>query len=162
MKPQMLYPLQLLDVRLFEAVVKRIVLDGTASAEPADSEHIANPFLMVDADVVRHNGANKVSVFLTVEIKGPEAKRPEFHLRFTLEGFFESSVAFDEIDEATWQEFEQTSSITLLWPYAREYTHSFSRRMRVDLPVLPTLNRLAMQAIKDSPSHEPASLAEKG
>jgi preprotein translocase subunit SecB len=152
MEPQIRYPLQLLDVRLFEATVKRITHEDTTNSSEPEENYTAAPFLNVDADVLRIEEKNRVSVLLTIEIKGPDTDAPEFHLRFTLEGLFESQIDLAEIDEAMWQEFEQISSITLLWPYAREYTQSFSRRMRVDLPVLPTLNRLAMQEAREQKS----------
>lgn len=157
MEPQMLYPLQLLDVRLFEAHVERLISEATTDEANADVPHGPTPFLKVDNRTLCHEDDNQISVFLTVEIKGPDAERPEFRLHFTLEGFFEAQVDISEIDEAIWQEFEQTSSLTLLWPYAREYTHSFSRRMRVDLPVLPTLNRLTLLQL----AQQPVAMEEK-
>jgi hypothetical protein len=67
-----------------------------------------------------------------------------------IEGLFEAQCDFEAIDAVTWEEFEGTSAITLLWPYAREYLHSFARRMRADLPVLPTLHRLRIGKAADT------------
>ena len=149
MEPEILYPLQLLDVRLYTAALERLTPEAPA-VEAGASRDATIPFLAVNVEILRHADRNLVSVFLTIETKGPDANRPEFHLCFTLEGMFEAQQDLDTIEEAIWNEFEHTSSITLLWPYAREYTHSFFRRMRVDLPMLPTLNRLAMHQTADA------------
>jgi preprotein translocase subunit SecB len=153
MDAEILYPIQLLDVRLFEATLERIVSEaadaGSGAGSDAEPDRDATPLLTVKVDTVRSEEDRDLSVFLTIEVQGPDVGEPAFHLLVTLEGLFEAQIDLNEIDEATWEEFEATSSITLLWPYAREVVHSFSRRMRVDLPVLPTLNRLAMQPPAD-------------
>jgi preprotein translocase subunit SecB len=143
MEENTLYPLQLLDVRLYEADLKRILSEKIRDDE-SDDEQAPAPQLGVRVEVLRHDEIRSASVRLTLEVDGPDGESPDFHLSLTLEGFFEAQVDLDEIDEAKWEEFGNTSAIALIWPYAREALHSFTRRMRVDLPVLPTLNRLAM------------------
>lgn len=157
MEPGGLYPMQLLDVRLYTAMLERpSTEESVAGVETEDEQNVVNPFLGINVEVFRPTENNQVSVFLTLEIKGPDPKHPEFRLNFTLEGLFEAQVALDTIDAAVWEEFENTSAITLLWPYAREYTQSFTRRMRVDLPVLPTLHRLALQQMATTVSEPEA------
>lgn len=159
MESEMLYPMQLLDVRLYDMSLERMTpAEPDASGTSETDQDTPAPSFTINVDTVRHAEREQVSVFLTIEIKGPDADRPEFDLRFTLEGLFEAQLALAAIEESTWAEFENTSAITLMWPYAREYTHSFSRRMRADLPLLPTLNRLGMQkaaaaasSIEDAP-----------
>ena len=146
MESELLYPLQLLDVRLYAMSLERLTPAESATSDASEANQDAPaPSFTVNVDTVRHAEREQVSVFLTIEIKGPEAQHPEFDLHFTLEGLFEAQLALDAIEDSIWAEFESTSAITLMWPYAREYTHSFSRRMRADLPLLPTLNRLGMQ-----------------
>ncbi len=140
--PALLYPIQLLDVRLYQARVDRI--DKSEEVEKTEQEVNVTPCLKVGVEVLKGE-ERRISTFLTMDITGPTEKHPEFHIHYVLEGLFESQVDIATLTDETWQEFERTSAITLLWPYAREYTHSFARRMRVELPVLPTLNRLAMR-----------------
>ena len=149
------YPLQLLDVRLYDAVLKRREPKESLAEETTPTEETEGnvPSLGVDIKVIRH-AKRRVSVFLTLDIKGPTSESPEFNLHYTLEGFFEARMNFEDIAEETWAEFEHVSSLALLWPYAREYTQSFVRRMRVRLPVLPTLNRLALQNAAVSTSEQ--------
>lgn len=139
-----MYPLQLLDVRLFEVSVKRFE-PGEEPTEDIEENRLQLP-LGIDIEILKRS-VEHVSVLVTLDIKGPNPDSPEFHIHFTLEGLFEASEDLEETNPELWEEFKQTSALTLLWPYTREYTQSFVRRMRVELPVLPTLNRLAMQAI---------------
>jgi len=137
-----LYPLQLVDVRLYDAVLER--LEAADAPETDDEADAAAPLLRISVQAVKRSSA-QASAFLTVEIRGPVASDPRFHISFTLEGLFEAQLDLDDLSEDVWQEFEKVFAVTLLWPYAREYTQSFSRRMRENLPVLPTLNRLTLQ-----------------
>jgi preprotein translocase subunit SecB len=144
MEENVMYPLQLLDVRLLEVKVKRFEPE-----EQLTEEHEENLYqlpLGIDVEVLKRS-PEYFSVLVTLDIKGPDPDNPEFYIHFTLDGLFEASEDLEETNPELWEEFKQTSALTLLWPYAREYTQSFVRRMRVELPVLPTLNRLAMQAI---------------
>jgi len=149
MEPEILYPLQLLDVRLYTATLERFTPEKFPAESNAAQDKSA-PFLGVNVEIVRHTEHRRLSVFLTLELKGPDGKHPEFRLHFVLEGLFEAQCDFDAIEAAVWEEFEQTSAITLLWPYAREYAHSFARRMRADLPVLPTLHRLRIGKVAEA------------
>jgi preprotein translocase subunit SecB len=151
MEQSALYPIQLLDVRLYEATIKRFPVDEI----PEVDEDIPLP-VQIDLDVVKHS-TERASVFLTMDVLSPTQESPEFHLRFTVEGLFESQVALDEIDRQTWDEFKDVSALSLLWPYARECMHSFAKRMHVDVPILPTLHRLAMSAMRS----EETTLTEK-
>ena len=139
-----LYPLQLVDVRLYDAIVER--LEPSEAHEVDGEASTAAPLLQIRVQAIKRS-KERACALLTVEIRGPEAANPLFHIKFTLEGLFESRLDLEELPEDVWQEFERVSAVTLLWPYAREYTQSFSRRMREDLPVLPTLNRLALQQV---------------
>jgi len=149
MEPEVLYPLQLLDVRLYTVTLERFAPEEPAT-ESDQEQSTGAPFLGINIEIIRHADHRQLSVFLTLELKGPDGKAPEFRLHFVIEGLFEAQCDFDAIDAATWEEFERTSAITLLWPYAREYTHSFARRMRADLPVLPTLHRLQIRKATES------------
>ncbi len=154
MEPETLYPLQLLDVRLYTMTLERFAREE-AAAESEDEQNAGAPFLGFNVEIVRPTAGRQLSVFLTLELKGPDGRKPEFRLHFVIEGLFEAQCDFDTIDAAMWEEFERTSAITLLWPYAREYTHSFARRMRADLPVLPTLHRLQIgKATEPAPTPE--------
>jgi len=147
MEQEHLYPLQLLDVRLYTANIERLT-EETAVDEGEEEQESAPPFFLgLDLSIVRHREQQQASVFLTLHVKGPDARRPEFHLNFTLEGLFEVQCDWETLSPEVWEEFEHISAMTLLWPYAREYLHSFARRMRVELPVLPTLNRLSLKRI---------------
>ena len=150
MEGNTLYPLQLLDVRLYEADIKRIDSDDVRDDGEPDDVQAPTPRLGVQVKSLRHDESRSASVRVTLEVDGPNHESPDFRLSFTIEGCFEAQVALDEIDEATWEEFENTSAMALMWPYAREVLQSFTRRMRVDLPVLPTLNRLAMRGADES------------
>jgi len=142
MEPSALHPIQLLDVRLYEASIERFSVDQV----PEIDQDVTLP-VKIDLDVVKHT-ERRVSAFLTLDTQGPTEESPEFHLRFTLEGLFESRVDLDEIDPQTWDEFADVSALSLLWPYARECMHSLARRMHVDVPILPTLHRLAMSTMR--------------
>lgn len=129
------YPFQLLDVRLYEAVIERLEPD-----ESVEAEDIAQIPIAVNLEVVEHSD-RRLSAFLTLDTKGLEN---EFRLRFTLQGVFETSVDLKDVEQELRQEFEDHSAVFLLWPYARECMHNFAHQIRKDLPLLPTLNRLAM------------------
>jgi preprotein translocase subunit SecB len=150
MEGNTLYPLQLLDVRLYEADLKRIRFQDIRDEEESDDGQLPVPKLGVKVEILRYAESRSASVRVTLDVDGPDGEAPDFHLSFTLEGFFEAQVELNEIDETTWEEFENTSALALIWPYAREALHSFTRRMRVDLPVLPTLNRLAMRGAEET------------
>jgi len=149
MEPEVLYPLQLLDVRLYTMTLERFAPEEPV-AESEEEQNAGTPFLGINVEIVRRAEHRQLSVFLALELKGPDGKEPEFRLHFVIEGLFEAQCDFEAIDSATWEEFERTSAITLLWPYAREYLHSFARRMRADLPVLPTLHRLRIGNAADT------------
>jgi preprotein translocase subunit SecB len=151
MGPSALYPIQLLDVRLYEATIERFPVDQA----PEIDEDMALP-VEIDLKVVKQS-ARRASAFLEMDTLSPTQESPEFHLRFTLEGLFEAQVDLDEIDPQTWDEFQDVSALSLLWPYARECMHSFARRMHVDVPILPTLHRLAMSEMRS----EGATLPEE-
>ncbi len=149
MDENLLYPLQLLDVRLYEADIERIDAEPDQESDvggPAE-EQVPAPRLTVHVGIQRHDETRRASVFLTTEIEGPDPEAPDFRLSVTIEGLFDALVDLVEIDSSVWQEFEDTSSVSLLWPYVREVVHSFTRRMRVDVPVLPTLNQLTLQRV---------------
>ena len=135
------YPFQLLDVRLYEVTIERFKSDEQIEAEGS----VQLP-LSIDLRLVRESD-RRVSAFFTLSTRGPEEQKPEFHIRFTLQGLFETRVDLDEIEQALWKDFEDRSALFLLWPYAREYMHDFVHRMREDLPILPTLNRLATNSL---------------
>jgi len=69
-------------------------------------------------------------------------------MHISIEGLFEVLVeSVEYLEESTLEEFKRRSAVALLWPYAREHVHSLFRRMRVDFPLLPTLNVLALQRL---------------
>ncbi len=153
-----IYPFQLFDVRLFEASIKRFAVEDDNSDAEAESnqpeEDVIIP-LSIEARMGQRID-DLISVFLDFDIKGPLKDTVEFQIQFTLEGMFEAKQPLDEIEEELWDDFQQRSSISLLWPHARELTSSFVDRMRADLPLLPTMNRLdfSAAAVEDKPVSE--------
>jgi len=139
-----LYPLQLVDVRLYEALIERFEPDESVETEEeaeSESEVKTQLALGIDLNVVKRPSRH-ASVFLGLHIKHPSEQAPELCLVFVLEGLFESQVDLEDIGQELWQEFEDLSAINLLWPYARECMQNLTSRMRIDLPLLPTVNRL--------------------
>ncbi len=134
MKQSIRYPLQLVDVRLYEAHLTRP--DGM------DSETAPEEAIPLEIEIgLNRVPPDRVSVFLTLTTKGHE---DSFRVKLVLEGLFESECNLDELRSDFWEEFSTTSAATLLWPYARECIGTIAWRMRLDLPVLPTLNRLTV------------------
>ena len=118
MDQRALYPIQLLDVRLYEATIERLPVDHDSEVD----EEIALP-VEIELDVVKHT-PRRVSAFLRMNVVSPTQEAPELHLQFTLEGLFESQIDVEEIEQQIWDEFEDVSALSLLWPYARECMHS--------------------------------------
>ena len=147
-----LYPFQLLDVRLYEATIERFEPD-----EQAEVEGAAELPLSLDLSLVKHSD-RRISAFFTLSTKSPEEQAHGFHIRLTLQGLFESRVDLEEIEQEVWQEFEDLSAACLLWPYARECMQSIAHRMREDLPILPTLNRLEMSSLGSKKTDADTSL----
>ena len=147
------YPYQLLDVRLFEARIDRlekenpVLEDGESKIQLAYSKSINK-----DAE------KDLISVLLQVVIDGSDQEKTGYHIEFSLEGLFNAIQGDDEVDEVLQEEFEEISSVSLLWPYVREYLHNFSWRMRLEIPVLPTLNSLSTL---DKPEDEISSDDER-
>jgi preprotein translocase subunit SecB len=141
-----LYPFQLLDVRLYEATIKRSSPDGFDEADAGSEEQPSLAFTLR----VKKQENRLISVFLNIEIKSLDQNRAQLVLDFTLEGVFEAQADFEEIDQSIWEEFNQQSSVSLLWPFAREYANEFFIRMRENLPLLPTFNRLSINLEEES------------
>lgn len=128
------YPLQLMDVRLYEAHLLR-----PEDAEEPEAPGEAIP-ITVEVDV-RKRPPDRASVLLTIKVSGDD---DSFDITLVLEGLFEANCDLEDLDSDFWHEFSNVSAMTLLWPYGRECLSTITRRMRLDLPMLPTLNRLAM------------------
>ena len=137
------YPLQLLDVRLYSLRVQRHQSSRSAGADEDEREALP---LAIDTTVEWHS-EHSVSVWLAIEVRGPYSDHPEYEMELELEGLFQSSVNKEELDPETLHQFEEVSSLVSLWPYAREQFHDLSFRMRVDLPVLPTLSHTSMVSL---------------
>ncbi len=146
------YPLQLTDVRLYEAHLTRPVGDGqNAPAEPG---------LPITIEVVVDRlPPNQVLAQLTLAFEGSD---DPFDIRLVLEGLFESEGSLDDLDDEFWREFESVSAPMLIWPYARECVSTIAWRGRLDLPILPTLNRLAMIPVEDDGSAGPSNSGTDG
>jgi preprotein translocase subunit SecB len=130
----MRYPLQLVDVRLYEAHLTR--------PDEMESEIDTEKGIPLGIEVGSNRmPPDRVSVFLTLTTKGDD---DPFDVKLVLEGLFESQCDLDDLDADFWEEFLAVSAPTLIWPYARECIGAVAWRMRLDLPVFPTLNRLAM------------------
>ncbi len=138
------YPFQLVDVRLFDVHVERFHDEKVmASSTEASNEKIVIP-LKINFKLEKYEN-NLVSSFLNLSFSGPLEKTPEYKVEFTLEGVFEADRDFSEIDEKIWDEFKRLSGLTMVWPYAREFSQNILNRMREELPLLPTLNRLIVR-----------------
>jgi len=128
------YPLQLVDVRLYEAHLTRP--DKHEVTERSEDGFQLNIEIGLD-----RMPPDRVLVLLTLNAKGDE---DPFDIMLVLEGLFEANCDLDQLDDEFWQEFRAVSAPTLIWPYARECVSTITWRMRLDLPMLPTLNRFAM------------------
>lgn len=134
MERSTLYPLQLVDVRLYEAHLTR---PGEAAPETSEEEGIP---LEVEVTLNRMS-PERVSVLFKLKARGD---KDPFDVTLVLEGLFEAQCDLDDLDSSFWDEFTAVSAPTLIWPYARECMGTIAWRMRLDLPILPTMNRLAM------------------
>lgn len=144
------YPIQLLDVRLYEVFLERLIVD-----EPNDNENEAVPIpsFAFGSKLIKHS-ERMVSVLISFDIDGPSEESPEFNLKFSIEGLFSAQANFDDIDEEIRKDFESLSSINLLWPYAREQAQNIFHRMREDIPILPTLDRVTMGELLEKESDD--------
>jgi preprotein translocase subunit SecB len=145
MKEYSLYPFQFLDVRLFNTNISRF---NKQEQENVDENHETPENrelpLAIKIETLRQGDRN-VTVHLNIDIEGPDSESPQYNINFTLEGMFISEEDLDNIDEKIWEDFENRSALSLLWPYAREYLHNITFRMREFIPLLPTLNLLNLQ-----------------
>ncbi len=137
------YPIQLIDVRLFEANIKRRKGGGKPSEEKQTPE--AENIPLEIGLTINKLESKMISCQLSLNITGLPKEQPEFEMAIKLEGLFESQMDFDKIEKEIWDDFKGHSAISILWPYARECVQNFVHRMREDLPILPTLNRLNFQ-----------------
>jgi len=135
------YPFQLMDVRLHEVHVERFNNENDSNSSTEISDEKKAITLNITFKIKKHE-KDFVSSYLFVNFSGPLEGNPEFKVEFTLEGLFEVDRDFSEIDQNIWDEFKELSGLSMVWPYAREFTQNILNRMREDLPLLPTLNRL--------------------
>lgn len=132
------YPFQLLDVRLYEMSLERFAIE-----ESNDNEDGGLPSFAFGSEMIKHS-ERSVSIILSFDINGPSDESPEFNLKFAVEGLFSAQTDLDEINKEIREDFESISSLNLLWPYAREQAHNIFHRMREDVPILPTLDRVTI------------------
>lgn len=135
------YPFQLIDVRLLDVHVERFNIEKDANSSTEIPDEKTTITLKIDFKVNKRE-PNYASGLLFLSFSGPLETKPEYKVEFTLESLFEVDQNFSEIDEKIWDEFKELSGLTMIWPYAREFTQNILNRMREDLPLLPTLNRL--------------------
>lgn len=135
------YPFQLMDVRLHDVHVERFNNENDSNSPSEIPDEKTAIALNINFKIKKHE-KDFVSSFLFVNFSGPLEVNPEFKIEFTLEGLFEVDRDFSEIDQNIWDEFKELSGISMIWPYAREFSQNILNRMREDLPLLPTLNQL--------------------
>ncbi len=138
-----LYPFQLLDVRLFEVEVKRL------HGEKPETKNKEGIPLWIHTEI-NNRSDKRLAYLLTIEFLGPQEELPEYKVNLTLEGMFETEENIADIELEIKKDFEDSSALSLLWPYVRECVQSLSFRMREDLPMLPTLNRLEIKIIEEN------------
>jgi preprotein translocase subunit SecB len=142
-----LYPFQLLDVRLYEIQVERFKDKGP---EIKSKEGI--PLLLHTE--IKNPSEKRAAYFLTLEFSGPLEGNPEYKIRLTVEGMFETEENIDNLNPEIKKDFEDHSGLYLIWPYARECIQNLAARMRENLPLLPTLNRLKINVPDQDPGEE--------
>ena len=153
MSESSLYPFQLMDVRLYEAVIERLETDESEAPPAAKADGGETQVPLGIELTVQKLEKQEVSVFLSLQFSQLPDREPAFRLCFTLDGLFATYADLDDIEEGVWEDFRSLSAITLLWPYARECAQSFFHRMRVDFPPLPTLNRLTLATQTEEVEH---------
>ena len=142
----LLYPIQLIDVRLYEIFVERV---ATADDQGDEEEGHSPPLIKIETGFFR-DPPRHIVARLTLDIQGPQGDNPHIRMHVSIEGLFEVLVeSLDHLGESTLEEFERRSAVALLWPYAREHVHNLFQRMRVYFPLLPTLNVLALQRLRE-------------
>lgn len=147
MNETLIYPFQLFDVRLYEVNIERLEPEDDKTSDIENEGGVEEgPSLLIGRGMKAHS-ERELSVFLNCNVRGPDCENPEFVLKITLEGMFEIQVDYDDVDPEMRKEFEEHSSLSLLWPFARELLDHFAVRMRVILPMLPTLNQANFEEV---------------
>lgn len=123
------YPIALVEVRLYDVKVSRLVPEEPQAAEP-------EPSLLTAFDS-RILSPKELICHLSVSIKAPSEANPEVTIDYALEGFFRAT---EHIAEEDMTRFAETTAVVLLWPYAREYFSDLTSRLQLTLPRFPTLD----------------------
>jgi preprotein translocase subunit SecB len=129
--PLRLHPIQLRSVELHEVAVRR---------KPQEQIDPANGGATLEARVrssapERNEQGGSLTTTVTVHARWPGAPAP-YDLRFTLVGNFGFGP---DIEDQVLRQFADSSSFTLLWPFAREFALDIQRRMGVPIVPLPTV-----------------------
>lgn len=122
------------DIRLISSMLQPIIEEGVSSGE---SQFAFRIWAMVeDLDAYSY-----LEVQAKLFIPGEPEEMQGYDLRFVLMGKFHSQ---DEIPSEAMVEFVKTYTLSLLWPYAREYASDQLRRTGEHEVVLPIINPQAV------------------
>ena len=128
------YMIQCEDIRLISSVLQPIIEEGEESGE---SQFAFRIWAMVeDLDSFSY-----LEVQAKLFIPGEPEEMRGYNLRFVLMGKFHAQ---DEISTDAMSEFVKIYTLSLLWPYAREYTSDQLRRTGEHEVVLPIINPQAV------------------
>jgi preprotein translocase subunit SecB len=126
-----MFPVQLVDVRLYEAKLERLDLDKE------EVEKIPLKLNIKTGDEPLN--ADKFGLLLTFDLTLPIA-----HIYLAIEGNFTSIVDPETIKPEVIRRFKASDSVVLLWPYLRQTFHDLVTRMRLDVSPLPILDARAL------------------
>jgi len=130
------YVIQCEDIRLISSVLQPIIDDGESSRE---SQFAFRIWAMVEHIAAYSYLEVQAKLFIPGE---PEEMRG-YDLRFVLMARF---LPKEEIPREPMAEFMKTYTLSLLWPYAREYASDQLRRTGEHEVVLPIINPQSVTA----------------
>lgn len=128
--PETHYQVQCADIRLLSSNLRLL---------PADQEQdLESRFVFKIKVAVQEKIAfTQLHVDVIVIASESDESRSGCELRFTLGGVF---TAEGEIQPAALGDFARMYSLSILWPYAREYTSDQLRRAGLPFAALPIIN----------------------
>jgi preprotein translocase subunit SecB len=135
---QKLFPFQLLDIRLFEASIKRCKPDEDHTKETPISIALHQGNEPIDAD--------EFGLLLSFNSGFPQDENPVCLIDISIEGRFRSIVDPSSFKPEVIKKFKDTDAIVLFWPYLRQFLHELTDKLRLGIPPLPVIDPRAFIA----------------
>ncbi len=145
------FPIQLVDVYLYEAEVRRGAKGSDDPEGPTLDTHIGALSPMEPAS----DFSVRLSADILCPFRGGEAIAK---VHTAILGIFHDT---QELSDEARIHFAETQAIMILWPYLRAYTAELTKMTAIDIPILPTLDVLDTLNALDSAEATPSAVVPR-